>query len=685
MRMILRAVQRSLLVVCALLALTGSHVRAQAVVAVNPPPADAFFREADIVEAVLSPSGHRLAITTGRGGMRVGLFVIDLATAGRPRALAQYQDADIQHVHWVNDDYLIFSVTDYSQGSGRPDGWPGLFSVRADGGRVRTLVQRKRPFITDGDRGPSALEWSHLLLSVPNRPAASPGEEVLVGQFTLDNDSTPSNIEPLWLNVRTGLTRSTAFKEPPGVVHWIFDSQGEPRLVFTKKGAQRAVHWRAPGRSDWRLLVQGDLLEMPFEPLAVDDTGQLYVLHTQGPEGLRVLSRYDTERQAPSSQPVLSTPGFDFMGELLVAPGGGPVVGVRVQVDAETTVWFDEGMKRLQAVVDQRFPGRVNRVSCRRCADGDAVALVQSFSDREPGQWWIYRAKAAESQPAWQAVARRMPGIDPRQMAAVEFQRIRARDGRDLPVWLTVPKGVSPGQPAPAVVLVHGGPWTRGGYWAWEPMKQFLASRGYLVIEPEFRGSTGYGDAHYRAGWKQWGQAMQDDVADALLWAQRQGLASQRACIAGASYGGYSTLMGLARHPQLYRCGVAWAAVTDLSLLLTGSWWVDDDMSVSGRRHVLPELVGDPRQDAALLAAHSPVLLADKIKAPVLLAFGDADLRVPLAHGERMRAALKSAGHEPEWVVYPGEGHGWHLVKNQVDFAQRVERFLARHLQAPQR
>jgi dipeptidyl aminopeptidase/acylaminoacyl peptidase len=273
-----------------------------------------------------------------------------------------------------------------------------------------------------------------------------------------------------------------------------------------------------------------------------------------------------------------------------------------------------------------------------------------------------------------------LPAIDPGQMASVDFRRIQARDGRDLPVWLTLPAGHKPGTPAPAIVLVHGGPWVRGGTWAWEPMAQFLASRGFLVISPEFRGSRGYGQAHFHAGRKQWGRAMQDDVADALLWARKQGLANDRACIAGASYGGYATLMGLVRHPELYRCGIAWVAVTDPFLLLQGSIWVNDDISGAGRRYTLPELVGDPKADVDMLTAVSPLAQAERIQAPLLLAFGESDLRVPLAHGQRLRAALRKAGREPEWVSYANEGHSWRLPQTHVDFARRVEDFLARHL-----
>jgi dipeptidyl aminopeptidase/acylaminoacyl peptidase len=211
-------------------------------------------------------------------------------------------------------------------------------------------------------------------------------------------------------------------------------------------------------------------------------------------------------------------------------------------------------------------------------------------------------------------------------------------------------------------------------------MQQFLASRGYVVIEPEFRGSTGYGEAHFKAGFKQWGQAMQDDVADALLWAQQQGLASSKACIAGASYGGYSTLMGLVRHPELYRCGISYLAVTDLELLLKGSWFVNDDTSGLSRKHTLPQKIGDLQTDAEMIRANSPVRQAARIKAPVLLAMGELDVRVPLTHGTRMKEALEAAGNPPEWVVYPGEGHGWALPKHRIDFAERVERFLAQHL-----
>jgi dipeptidyl aminopeptidase/acylaminoacyl peptidase len=265
-------------------------------------------------------------------------------------------------------------------------------------------------------------------------------------------------------------------------------------------------------------------------------------------------------------------------------------------------------------------------------------------------------------------------------MATLDFHRIKTRDGADLPVWVTTPaKSVAAATPPAAVVLVHGGPWLRGGHWRWDDDAQFLASRGYVVVEPEFRGGTGFGDAHFRAGWKQWGGLMQDDVADAVKWAAGKGLIDpKRVCIAGASYGGYATLMGLIKHPELYRCGIAWVAVTDPRLLFAFSWL--SDMSEEAKKYDLRTLIGDPDKDAAMLRAAAPVELAGRIKAPVMLAFGGVDQRVPLEHGTLMRDALRAAGNVPEWVVYPEEGHGWLRIESRVDFANRAERFLAKYL-----
>jgi acetyl esterase/lipase len=645
-------------------------------------PVEAFFKHPAVLDAQLSPAGTHVALTTAIGAERVSLVVVDLAEGGRGARAASFVDADIRSFQWVSARRLVFTLVDLQSGSGEDRRRaPGLFAVDLDGKDLRMLVARSAEVVFGNssrlNREP--LTWNHGLLHVPLPQPGVDGEEVVVGRQSFGPDEALSQVTPMWLNVNTGRTRSIELQAPSGSVGWLFDSRGEARVAIARHAGRRAVHWRGPGQTEWQLLNDSELLRTPFSPRHVDDAGNLYVTHRTGPQGYAVLSRYDFERRAPAAQPWVSAPGFDFNGRVLPGEAGAGAAGVRLETDAELTVWIDPQMKALQQLVDERLPGGINRISCARCGQADMVVLVRHFSDRHPGQLLLYSAASKR----WRVVSHVMPDIDPAAMARVEFERIKARDGRDLPVWLTLPSGRQPGSPGPAVVLVHGGPWSRGGHWRWSPMEQFLASRGYLVISPEFRGSAGYGRAHFEAGWKQWGQAMQDDVADAVAWAQSKGLADQRVCIAGASYGGYATLMGLVRHPELYRCGVAWVAVTDPFLMLQGSWWVDDDTSDLSRRHLLPQMVGDVKTDADMLTRVSPVAQAERIRAPLLLAFGEADRRVPLAHGKRMREALHKAGREPLWVTYPDEGHSWRLTQTHVDFAQRVEKFLAEHLLAP--
>jgi hypothetical protein len=190
----------------------------------------------------------------------------------------------------------------------------------------------------------------------------------------------------------------------------LFDSGGEPRLVVTRREQKLAVHWRGLGQnakqSDWQLLAEGDLLNMPFTPSFVDDLGNLFVTHQHGPEGLEVLSRFDFQRLAPAREPWVVTPGFDFSGTVLGGRRGAMAAGVRVDTELESTVWLDPKMKALQATADSKLPGRVNRLSCRRCGEADMVALVQSWSDIDPGQLFLYRAALDQ----WQRVSRVLEG-----------------------------------------------------------------------------------------------------------------------------------------------------------------------------------------------------------------------------------------------------------------------------------
>ena len=658
------------------------------------PPVEAFFGHPDLAQPLLSPSGRWLALLVRGTAGRNTLAVLDLASPGKADALAGFTDADIRHVHWVGDEHLVFDVIDLQAGSGERRLAPGLFSVSRDGKTLRELVKVRNAFLVSGssrmvDR---RLDYNHLLLHVP-QPGNSPGgssytsntsntsnTEVIVGEVRFGSRGAIESVVPKRLDVSTGRVRNIAQGTPENARGWLFDAAGEPRLAVSSASGRTRVHWRAPAQDAWVLLQDADTLALPWAPHSLDAAGTLYVTTARGSGGTRVLTRFDFASGRPAREPMVDVAGFDFEGGLVSEHGGGRTLGVRAHSDAETTVWFDARMGALQDEVDRRLPGRVNRLSCRRCDTDERVVLIESGSDRDPGSILLWRGKSEKIE----LLGATRKAIDPARMATLDFHRFQARDGRGVPVWVTQPAATSPptaDSSRPAVVLVHGGPWVRGGRWGWHPMQQFLASRGYVVIEPEFRGSTGYGLAHFRAGWRQWGQAMQDDVADAVLWAaQQKFIDPQRVCIAGASYGGYATLMGLVRHPELYRCGAAWAAVTEPLRLLERSWWWQDDVSDEARAYSLPAMLADPKADAEMLKAISPVQQAARIQAPVLLAFGELDLRVPLVHGKEMRDALIQAGRTPDWIVYPQEGHGWRKLENQHDFARRLEAFFARHL-----
>lgn len=667
--------------------LVGLIFGAGAARAAEPIPAELFFKRPAVLDARLSPSGRRLAVTAQVKG-RVGLFAIDLQSSDfKPTGAALFNDVDVVRFTWVDDERLVFSVVDLQAGLGEDYRVaPGLFAARFDGSELRILVARYgNSFVTNGERA-RALQWNHDLLHVPvpsEERSGAKAEEIIVGEKRFDGRDLGS-VEPLWLNARTGRTRALdTAGSPDHGVRWWFSPQGQPRAVVTRWKGREALHWYklpADGQAGrWMQLTEGNLEALPFYPVWVGAGETLFVEQPLGPAGEQVVAPFDFAQGRPGKALIVA-PGFDFSGELIGDRAGQQLLGVRVDTDAEQTVWFDPAMKGLQERVDNALPGRVNRITCRRCGTDDAVMVVRSWSDRFPGQLLLWSQAGDGGKGAWKVISNQLPGIDPQRMGALDLVRIKARDGRDLPVWVTKPAGSEPGKPLPTVVMVHGGPWLRQGHWRWDPMAQFLASRGYLVIEPEMRGSEGYGAAHLKAGYRQFGQAMQNDVADALRWAQAQKLASDKACIVGASYGGYSTLMGLIRDPDLYRCGSAWAAVADLMLYVEGGWFVSDDISSSGRKYILPERVGDPEKDRAMLLANSPVEQAARIKAPLQLIWGEDDMRVPIAHGKRLRSAMQKAGMEPEWVVYEGEAHGWRKTENQVDMALKVEAFLARYL-----
>ena len=268
-----------------------------------------------------------------------------------------------------------------------------------------------------------------------------------------------------------------------------------------------------------------------------------------------------------------------------------------------------------------------------------------------------------------------LEGYNLAEMRPIEY---RARDGLEIHGYLSLPPGVAP-RNLPLVLHPHGGPWYRD-YWAFNVWAQLLANRGYAVLQPNFRGSNGYGRKHLHAGDRQWGLTMQDDLTDAVKWAVGEGIADpQRIAIFGVSYGGYAALAGAAFTPDLYRCAIDLCGPSNLATCIKSfaPYW--------GIRSIWNARVGNPDDpaDRELLANASPLFAADRIKIPMLIAQGANDARVIQSESEQMVAALEKNGGRVTYVLYPDEGHGFPgLVRppNNLDFMARAERFLADHL-----
>jgi dipeptidyl aminopeptidase/acylaminoacyl peptidase len=637
-----------------------------------PVPIADFFEHPAFGEPSLSPSAKYLAVRSSRPGRHDFLVVIDLA-ANAAKVVAAFKDADVGHFEWVNDGRLVFDVTEKDAGQG--DTWyaPGLFAVDRDGARLVQLAERRgKPLVVEssGLIRKELLPWHTFML---DQRGAQDSDFIYAYSTVYDARRELHHVDLLRLNTLTG--RAQVVPRPGPVRRWLLDHQGEPRAAVTLDKGTTTLFYRDPAGGNWRKLASyNPYLDRrdQIEPLGFGPDGTMYVVARAGKDTSAVYT-FNLATGKINPEPLVVTEGYDFAGELV--SDGARVLGVRFVTDAAANAWFDAGMKAAQAAIDKLLPATLNLVSVPARAEEPWV-LVESYSDAAPSSFRLFNRKTG----MLNQVGDSHPAIDPARMGRQQAVRYRARDGLEIPALVTYPPG-APRKNLPLVVLVHGGPWVRGHAWGWRAEVQFLASRGYAVLEPAFRGTTGLGARHFTAGIKQWGLAMQDDLADGARWAIAQGIADAgRICIAGASYGGYATLMGLVNDPGLYRCGVEWAGVTDINLLYTGTWYASDDLTDDDRTHEMPFMIGDPVKDAAQLKATSPIEQAARIKAPLLLAYGGADRRVPLYHGTRFRDAVRRTNDRVEWIEYPEEGHGWALPKNRVDFWSRVEKFLDKHI-----
>jgi len=635
---------------------------------VTPPPIADFFRKPRLEQPLLSPDGKYIAVTVRTDDDVAKLATMELADPKNIRIVGGFADADVGMYRWANNDWLIFSSTGGQEGDVRDKPGRGLWSVNRDGSDQRQLIYVDFDNTQTGSNIKSRIlepDWGF------QRVVMDGSGDIIVHHVFGSTTHQLARVTLGRLNVQSGVLKmiDTGTKSP--AKQWYVDPKGRP-WAYTALEDNVIRNYLRDANGEWQLWQEGKYTEYTVdEPIYGDDAGTILVGKT-GANGALELFKVDPKTLKRDAQPLISTPGYDFEGHFINNPADGKLVGFQFETDAPGTAWFVPAMKAAQVAVDKLLPGRANLLQCARCTDADPVILVSSFSGTVPGEFFQFDIKAGQLL----AIGSRMPWIQPAQMAQREYTTVKARDGLEFPMLVTRPRGKA-AAPRPAVMLVHGGPYVRGTHWRWEAMAQFLASRGYVVLEPEYRGSMGYGWDLFHAGWKQWGLAMQDDVTDALQMAVSKGwVDAKRVCIAGASYGGYAVLMGMIKDPDLYRCGVSWIGVTDLGYLGSLDW---SDASDEYRNYSLKTLVGDAETDADQFARTSPLKRAAELKKPLILAYGGKDRRVPMKHGLDFRDAVTAGGNKQvEWIFYEDEGHGWRRLTNNIDFWGRVEKLLGR-------
>jgi dienelactone hydrolase len=638
--------------------------------AADRPSVESFFAHPSVGFVRLSPSGRYIALLNRVDGGKQALVVRETADLKKVTTVATFDSLRLLDLQWVNDNRLTLTLKNPQIEFEAND---DQVAVDRDGKNLTYLISGS--WAHEQEKVGSHITDRMLTADYEFEGVTHDGsDDIIVGKLSWNNiDRQPQAMHPYRLNTRTRvLTDMLTGPQPEHVRWWLFDASDRPRVAVTRAKGRCIVHYRAGEQGPWSEISNRDCYrDEEFDPLLIDNHNTLYV--RAGYKGHMALFTSDLDKKTLDKEPFVNIDGFDFTGSLKQDFVGKKILGVHFTSDAMSTAWLDPVMQAIQKKVDTLLPGSVNHVSCAQDCRNPAAVVVASSSDRMPLAYFLYTPADGHMI----GLGSTHPDIQRNQMGKRDFLRYAARDGLQIPVYVTTPPDKADG-PRPAIVLVHGGPYLRGGSWEWDAEAQFLASRGYVVLQPEFRGSTGFGVAHFRAGWQEWGRAMQDDLADAAAWAVKQGWADpKRIGIMGASYGGYATLMGLVRNPDVFRAGVEWAGVTDIKLMFTD---FESDASQDALRYDMKTLIGDPLKDPAAFGEVSPLAQAARIHQPLLMAHGAYDRRVPMIHATRMRDAVTAGNAKVEYVLYPEEGHGWRHEADTIDFWKRVDAFLDKNL-----
>ena len=641
-----RAILARLGITLALFFLFGAGVCAE------PIAIEKLFAKYPYREATLSPNGQFLAVALERNG-RYNAGVIDLATQ-KVTHLTNFDKSDVIQITWQNDTRLIIRIGDLRNGLGEADTQYGLAAISRDASDVRQI---QRSF------GPSRAASVRLLQIIPNT-----NEVLLVAQ-----ERTIHSTDVYRFDTLTGKKTLLTYDSPGDVWYWVADYDGVPRAALTGDldHDKSALYVRNSATDPWRKIEEAGLGRLTTTPVGFSPDGRTLYLEARGDSDLVGLYEYDIASDKRTG-PTVRLPDRDINATFVRNLRDRKLYGMRYDDDTPSAIWFDAEWAKMQKSVDAALPGTVNRLQ-----KSDDRWLVIASSDRNPGEVYLLDAKSMKMEKVFSYA----PTIDPSRMSPMKWVRYKARDGMTIPALLTVPKGAE-GKAVPLIVDIHGGPNVPAEVWRFQREVQFLASRGYAVLQPQFRGTEGFGWKFESAGFRKWGDEMQDDLEDGALWAVAQGIADpDKICFYGASYGGYAAMWGAIKNAKVIKCAVAYAGVSSIDYMFDNA---QTDMSqLAEKSTLMMERIGDPKAERDRFKRVNPLDNAERVGVPIFLAYGALDVRVPIVHGTAFKAALDKYNKPYEWVVYNDEAHGFQRDDHLFDFYHRIEKFLAKYLGSP--
>jgi len=617
-------------------------------------PLNVFAGNATYEAIKISPTGEYLAATffNPEDVTESRLVVLDISNMV-VTAMAHVRGNDfIANFFWANDERIVGQIAQKVGWQDEPFLTGDMVAMNWDGGRKRWIFGRRK----DGGR---AVNGATVLSTLPDESRiiliSSNNFAVSEGSYT----------EAISLDIYNGRERRIT-RAPARNASFLADQSGEIRYAFASNPENdNANEIYEKKRNDWILINSTPPSDGSVIPIAfASDNESVYVLDNAN---FDTQSLFILNPKTGSKTKVFQHASVDIAS--LEMTNDGRLIGIYTEPDYPQYNAIDTQSTVGRAVQHIQDTFRGYRVRISSTSDDESLMTLAVESDTSPPVFFLYQTGTRQ----FMHLASAFPAVKAEEMANMTPYNLTVRDGETVPVYLTLPKDGE--KPFPLVVLPHGGPHGVRDYWRYDPYVQMLASRGYAVLQVNFRGSGGYGREFLYSGYRRWGLEMQDDVTDATQWAIAQGVTSSDAvCIFGASYGGYASLMGAVKEPDLYACAIVYVGVYDLEMMLTEG---DIPQSQTGRNY-LDQALGNDSED---LRARSPINHLDRLKAPLLIVHGAKDVRVPIQQAEALRTRLETLDKDYEWLVKPNEGHGFYDSDNRIDLYETMLDFLGQHIQ----